>query len=73
MTQTPNGTRWSGRTTWVHRSETPLRAFLGTETGSAAVLLGATVAALVWATPRERAAAHAVGSRYPPEGLVAAT
>ena len=49
MTQTPNGTRWSGRTTWVHRSETPLRAFLGTETGSAAVLLGATVAALVWA------------------------
>jgi Na+/H+ antiporter NhaA len=29
--------------------QTPLRTFLRTETGSAAVLLGATVAALVWA------------------------
>jgi len=28
--------------------QTPLREFLGTETGSAAVLLVATVAALVW-------------------------
>ena len=29
--------------------ETPLRMFLRTETGSASVLAGATVAALIWA------------------------
>jgi Na+/H+ antiporter NhaA len=33
----------------VRNLETPLRSFLRTETGSAAVLLGAAVAALVWA------------------------
>jgi Na+/H+ antiporter NhaA len=33
----------------VRNLETPLRTFLRTETGSAAVLLGATLAALVWA------------------------
>jgi Na+/H+ antiporter NhaA len=38
----------SGRTPWanIHR---PLRRFLRTETGSAAVLLSATLAALIWA------------------------
>ena len=38
----------SGRTAWTERLQTPLRLFLRTETGSAMVLLGAAVAALVW-------------------------
>ena len=38
----------SGVTAWA-RNLTPLRRFLRTETGSAAVLLAATVAALAWA------------------------
>ena len=37
------------RTVWARRLETPLRRFLRTETGSAAVLLAATLAALAWA------------------------
>ncbi|MBV9196207.1 MAG: Na+/H+ antiporter NhaA [Solirubrobacterales bacterium] len=40
---------FSGRTAWARNLEAPLREFLRTETGSAAVLLAATVAALVWA------------------------
>jgi Na+/H+ antiporter NhaA len=40
--------RFSGRTAWARNLETPLRDFLSTETGSAAILLSATVAALVW-------------------------
>ena len=36
------------RTAWERGRETPLRQFLRTETGSAAVLLAATIAALVW-------------------------
>jgi Na+/H+ antiporter NhaA len=39
----------TGRTAWARSLETPLREFLGTETGSAVVLLGAAVAALAWA------------------------
>ncbi|MDX6332920.1 MAG: hypothetical protein QOG05_260 [Streptosporangiaceae bacterium] len=39
----------SGKTAWARNLETPLRQFLRTETGSAAILLAATVAALVWA------------------------
>jgi Na+/H+ antiporter NhaA len=42
-------TAFSGRTAWTRNLQTPLRSFLRTETGSAAVLLGAVVAALVWA------------------------
>ena len=38
----------SGRTAWARNLETPLRRFLRTETASAAVLLAATVAALLW-------------------------
>ena len=38
-----------GRTAWARNLEAPLREFLRTETGSAAVLLAATVAALLWA------------------------
>src|ERR1700733_5293647 len=39
----------SGRTAWARSRQTPLRQFLRTETGSAAILLAATVAALIWA------------------------
>jgi Na+/H+ antiporter NhaA len=35
-------------TAWTRHLETPLREFLRTETGSATMLLGATVAALLW-------------------------
>jgi Na+/H+ antiporter NhaA len=37
-----------GRTAWARNLEAPLREFLRTETGSAAVLLAATIAALIW-------------------------
>jgi Na+/H+ antiporter NhaA len=40
---------FTGRTAWSRNLQTPLRAFLQTETGGAAVLLGGAVAALVWA------------------------
>jgi Na+/H+ antiporter NhaA len=40
---------FSGRTAWTRNLQTPLRSFLRTETGSAAVLLAAVAAALVWA------------------------
>ncbi len=38
-----------GRTAWARNMATPVRDFLGTETGSAIVLLTATVLALLWA------------------------
>jgi Na+/H+ antiporter NhaA len=38
----------SARTAWARNLEAPLRDFLRTETGSAAILLGAAVAALLW-------------------------
>jgi Na+/H+ antiporter NhaA len=40
--------RFSGRTDWARSVPTPLRDFLRTETGSAAVLLVSTLAALTW-------------------------
>ncbi|HXV02285.1 MAG TPA: Na+/H+ antiporter NhaA [Gaiellaceae bacterium] len=40
--------RFSGRTAWARNIQTPLREFLRTETGGAAVLLAAAVTALVW-------------------------
>jgi Na+/H+ antiporter NhaA len=40
---------YSGRTAWARNLATPVRDFLSTETGSAIVLLIATVVALVWA------------------------
>ncbi|MDX6609406.1 MAG: hypothetical protein QOF85_1331 [Solirubrobacterales bacterium] len=40
---------FSGRTAWARSLQAPLRDFLTTETGSASVLLGAAVAALLWA------------------------
>ena len=39
---------FSGRTAWARSVQTPLRAFLRTETGGAAVLLAATIVALLW-------------------------
>ncbi len=42
--------RFSPRTVWTQNLQTPLRRFLRTETGSAAVLLAATLAALAWAS-----------------------
>jgi Na+/H+ antiporter NhaA len=47
--EAPAGSAFSARTAWIRQLDTPLRAFLRTETGSASVLAGATVAALVWA------------------------
>jgi Na+/H+ antiporter NhaA len=41
--------QFSLSTVWGQGRQTPLRQFLRTETGSAAVLLAATVAALIWA------------------------
>jgi Na+/H+ antiporter NhaA len=40
---------FTGRTAWTRSLQSPLRAFLRTETGSAVVLLAGVVAALVWA------------------------
>jgi Na+/H+ antiporter NhaA len=40
---------WSERTAWARSLGTPLREFLTTESGGAAVLLCAAIAALVWA------------------------
>src|SRR5436190_950619 len=39
---------FAGRTAWARNLETPLRNFLRTETGGAAVLLAAAVTALLW-------------------------
>jgi Na+/H+ antiporter NhaA len=44
----PRPSAFSGRTAWARSAQTPLRNFLRTETGGAAVLLAAAVAALVW-------------------------
>jgi Na+/H+ antiporter NhaA len=45
----PDYARFAGRTAWTRSIQTPLRQFLRTETGGAAVLLAATAAAIVWA------------------------
>jgi Na+/H+ antiporter NhaA len=39
----------TGRTAWARNLAAPVRDFLSTETGSAIVLLAATIAALLWA------------------------
>ena len=38
----------SGRTAWGRNLAAPVRDFLSTESGGAVVLLGATLAALIW-------------------------
>ncbi len=40
---------FSGRTAWARNLAAPLRTYLSTQTGGAAVMLGALIAALVWA------------------------
>jgi Na+/H+ antiporter NhaA len=45
---TPETQRFTGRTAWARSLQTPLREFLRTETGGAAVLLAAALLALVW-------------------------
>ena len=55
--------RFTGRTAWTRNLETPLREFLRTETGSAAVLLAAAVAALVWVNVDDRSYASAWSTR----------
>ena len=44
----PAARSFAGRTAWARSMQTPLRAFLRTETGGAAVLLAMAVAALAW-------------------------
>jgi Na+/H+ antiporter NhaA len=46
---TAQATPLTGRTAWARNLAAPVRDFLSTETGSAIVLLGATIAALLWA------------------------
>src|ERR1700728_4715010 len=43
---------YSARTAWARNLGAPVRDFLGTETGGAIVLLGAVLAALLWANSR---------------------
>jgi Na+/H+ antiporter NhaA len=50
---------YSRRTAWARSLETPLRRFVRTETGSSAVLLAATLAALAWVNI-DAASYHAV-------------
>jgi Na+/H+ antiporter NhaA len=49
MTEPSTNGSMTGQTACDQGSRSPLRAFLQTETGSAAVLLGAVVAAILWA------------------------
>jgi Na+/H+ antiporter NhaA len=49
MTEPAAAARFSLRTAWTQHLDTPLRRYLRTETGSAALLLAATIAALAWA------------------------
>jgi Na+/H+ antiporter NhaA len=48
MTQPEQAAATADRTAWGRHLQTPLRQFLRTETGSAVVLLAATIGALVW-------------------------
>ena len=49
MTESRPVATLSNHTAWTRSRQTALRRFLRTQTGSAAVLLGATIAALAWA------------------------
>lgn len=40
---------YEGRTAWARNLASPVRDFLGTETGSASVLLAGAIVALLWA------------------------
>jgi Na+/H+ antiporter NhaA len=45
---TATASSFTGRTAWARNLEEPVRVFLRTETGGAAILLAASVAALIW-------------------------
>ncbi len=49
MAEPASESSFSLRTAWADNLQTPLRQFLRTETGGSAVLLAATLAALIWA------------------------
>ncbi len=46
---TATASAFGGRTAWARNMTAPVRNFLSTESGGAIVMLGAAVAALVWA------------------------
>jgi Na+/H+ antiporter NhaA len=48
QTQASPGQSQTSTTAWTSSGKTPLRQFLRTETGSATILAGATLAALIW-------------------------
>ena len=48
MTSAGQTEEYSGRTAWARNLQTPLRDFVRTETGGAAALLAAAIAALLW-------------------------
>ena len=49
MADTESAASWRGITLWSRGGSAPLRSFLQTESGSAGVLVGAVLLALVWA------------------------
>ncbi len=49
MSVTTEATPFGGRTAWARNLAAPVRSFLSTETGGAFVMLGAAIAALLWA------------------------
>jgi Na+/H+ antiporter NhaA len=49
MSTSPGAASLTGKTAWARNLAAPVRDFLNNETGGAVVLLGAAVAALVWA------------------------
>src|SRR5947209_14584698 len=49
MSISTEATPFGGRTAWARNLAAPVRSFLSTETGGAVVMLGAAVAALLWA------------------------
>ncbi|MEV0405769.1 Na+/H+ antiporter NhaA [Actinoallomurus sp. NPDC050550] len=59
MTESREAAPFSGRTVWAWNLKTPLREFLRTETGSAIVLLSATILALLWANVDPSSYEHA--------------
>jgi Na+/H+ antiporter NhaA len=49
MSITTEAQEFGGRTAWARNLAAPVRSFLSTETGGAFVMLGAAIAALLWA------------------------
>ena len=49
MSEADERADYAGRTAWARNLTAPVRDFLSTESGGAAVMVGATVAALLWA------------------------